>query len=261
MPIQASAEGNNDTVRVLHLTDPHLFADPQGNLRGINTLASLERVLEHYQLSGWCAHRVVMTGDLIQDDSAKAYERFRDLLLPLNLRVHCVPGNHDIRDLMRAVCRLPPFSYCAYEEIRNWLIVGIDSCLRGAAGGRVAIEELQRLADIVQRSPAEYVMVCLHHPPVPMSSEWLDTVGLQNGNEVLERLQSLRRIRLAVFGHVHQEYDANHDGVRIIATPSTCRQFKPGSEKFAVDDKPPAYRRIELNSDGSIHTEVVWIDE
>jgi Icc protein len=202
-----------------------------------------------------------MTGDLIQDDSAEAYERFRDLVSPLNLRVHCVPGNHDIRTLMQAVCYMPPFSYCAYEEVRNWLLVGIDSCLRGTPGGQVAVEELQRLANIVQRSAAEYVMVCLHHPPVPMSSEWLDSVGLQNGDEVLEHLQSLARVRIAVFGHVHQEYDADHGGVRIIATPSTCRQFKPGSEKFAVDDKPPGYRRIELNNDGSVQTEVVWVDE
>lgn len=202
-----------------------------------------------------------MTGDLIQDDTAEAYERFRDLLLPLDLRIHCVPGNHDIRDLMRAVCCRPPFSYCAYEEFRDWLIVGIDSCIRGHAGGEVANDELDRLSEIVGRSSAKHVMVCLHHPPVPVGSKWLDSVGLRNGDQVLDRLRSLNRVRLATFGHIHQEYDAEHDGMRIIGTPSTCRQFEPGSEKFAVDDNPPAYRRITLNADGSADTEVVWVDE
>lgn len=202
-----------------------------------------------------------MTGDLIQDDTAEAYERFRDLLLPLDLRIHCVPGNHDIRDLMRAVCCRPPFSYCAYEEFRDWLIVGIDSCIRGHAGGEVANDELDRLSEIVGQSSAKHVMVCLHHPPVPVGSKWLDSVGLRNGDQVLDRLRSLNRVRLATFGHIHQEYDAEHDGMRIIGTPSTCRQFEPGSEKFAVDDNPPAYRRITLNADGSVDTEVVWVDE
>jgi Icc protein len=218
-------------------------------------------VLAHYEDSDWRADRVIMTGDLIQDDTAEAYERFRDLLLPLDLRVHCVPGNHDIRDLMRAVCCRPPFSYCAYEEFRDWLIVGIDSCIRGHAGGEVSSDELDRLSDIVSRSPAKHVMVCLHHPPVPVGSKWLDSVGLRNGDEVLERLRSLNRVRLATFGHIHQEYDAEHDGMRIIGTPSTCRQFEPGSEKFAVDDNPPAYRRITLDADGSVDTEVVWVGE
>ena len=203
---------------------------------------------------------MLVTGDIIQDDSAEAYERFRNLMLPLNLRIHCVPGNHDIRDLMRPVCCRPPFSYCAYEEIGDWLIVGIDSCVKGHAGGEVRRDELERLANTILRSPAKYVMVCLHHPPVEMGSAWLDTVGLKNADEVLARLVSLTRVRVAVFGHVHQEYDADHEGVRIIGTPSTCRQFKPGSSEFAVDDSPPAYRRIELNADGSVDTKMIWVE-
>ena len=202
---------------------------------------------------------MLVTGDLIQDDSPEAYARFRDLLLPLKLRVHCVPGNHDIRDLMQTVCRQPPFSYCAWEEIGNWLIVGIDSCKRGDAGGVVTAEELDRLSAIVTGSSAKHVMVCLHHPPVKMGSRWLDTVGLKNGDEVLERLRMLGRVRVAAFGHVHQEYDAEHHGVRIIATPSTCRQFQQGSDNFAVDENPPAYRRFELHSDGSIDTRLIWV--
>ena len=104
------------------------------------------------------------------------------------------------------------------------------------------------------------VVVCLHHPPIPVGSAWLDTVGLENGDEVLQRMQSLGKVRLAVFGHVHQPYDAKHNDIRIVGTPSTCRQFKPGSEVFAVDDRPPAYRRITLHSDGSTDNELIWID-
>lgn len=182
-------------------------------------------------------------------------------MLPLNLRMHCVPGNHDVRDLMRQVCCAPPFSYCAYEEIGDWLLIGLDSCIRGDAGGIVSAEELERLADTVAESDAKHVMVCLHHPPVDMGSVWLDTVGLRNGDEFLEQLRSLERVRLAVFGHVHQPFEMEHEGIRIIATPSTCRQFLPGSDEFAVDDRPPAYRRITLRNDGSNDAELVWLDD
>lgn len=237
-----------------------MFADPDGSLRGINTQASLAKVLAHYSSSDWRAHRVLATGDLIQDDSAEAYDRFRDLLLPLKLRVHCVPGNHDIRDLMTSVCCRPPFSYCAYEEIGDWLLVGIDSCVNGDAGGAVSNEELDRLSGIVVGSTAKHVLVALHHPPVPMGSKWLDTVGLRNGDEFLERLRTLGRIRAVTFGHVHQDYDDEYEGIRILATPSTCAQFVPGSDDFAVDDKPPAYRRLTLNADGRVDSELLWVD-
>jgi len=238
-----------------------LFADPRGELRGTVTADSLLQVLDHYNAGDWRADRVLVTGDLIQDDSAEAYERFRQFLLPLNMRVHCIPGNHDIRALMQKTCRVPPFSYCAYEEIGDWLLIGIDSCVRGDAGGRVTDEELERLTTTIAESSAKHVMVCLHHPPVPMGSAWLDTVGLANGEDFLERLHAEGRVRLAVFGHVHQDYDADHDGIRIIATPSTCRQFKPHSDKFAVDELPPAYRRITLSGDGSFEAKLVWVGD
>ena len=202
-----------------------------------------------------------MTGDLIHDDSESAYTRFREFLLPLNLRVHCVPGNHDVPELMRPVCCRPPFSYCAYEEVGDWLLVGIDSYLAGEAGGAVSGEELDRLSDIVVRSPARHVMVFLHHPPVPMGSAWLDNVGMRNGDEFLERLRTLRRVRAVTFGHVHQSYDDDYEGIRILATPSTCRQFKPNSDDFATDDRPPAYRRISLTDDGQVDTELMWVED
>jgi len=238
-----------------------LFADLYGELRGTVTADSLQQVLDHYTAGDWRADRVLVTGDLIQDDSAGAYGRFREFLLPLNLRVHCVPGNHDIRALMQKTCRVPPFSYCAYEEIGDWLLIGLDSCVKGDAGGQVREDELKRLSETIADSSAKHVMVCLHHPPVPMGSAWLDTVGLSNGEEFLERLQSAGRVRLMVFGHVHQAFEEEHDGIQIIATPSTCRQFKPRSDEFAVDERPPAYRRITLESDGTFETELVWVED
>ena len=237
-----------------------MFADADGELRGTVTQESLQRVLDHYHAGDWRADRALITGDLIQDDSADAYERFKNLLLPLNIRMHCVPGNHDVRDLMRPVCSRPPFSYCAREEVNDWLLVGLDSCVTGDAGGEVSLDEIERFEKIASESQARHILVALHPPPVPMGSAWLDTVKLKNGDELLTRLQQAGRVRLLVFGHVHQAYDGEHCGIRVLGTPSTCRQFKPGSEKFDVDERPPAYRRIELSADGSIQEELIWVE-
>jgi Icc protein len=216
-------------------------------------------VLDHYRDHDWPADLAVVTGDLVQDDSAKAYEHFRDLLAGLGLPVYCVPGNHDIRAMMQDALSEPPFHYCQSTEAGDWLITGIDSCVSGRAGGRIAAAELMRLDNEIAASGAANVMVCLHHPPVEMGSKWLDSVGLENGDEFLERISASGKVRLAIFGHVHQPYDAVHSGVRIIGTPSTCRQFAQGSDTFAVDDNPPAYRRISLQSDGEIEQELVWL--
>lgn len=238
-----------------------MFADVSGELRGSVTADSLRRVLTHYDASDWRAERAWITGDLIQDDSSEAYQRFRDFLLPLNMRMHCIPGNHDIRDLMRPVCSRPPFSYCAKEHVKDWLMIGLDSCIEDDAGGELSAEEFDRAEEAISETTAKHVMVCLHHPPIPMGSKWLDTVGLRNGEEFLRRLQDLHKVRLVLFGHVHQPYDAEHNGIQIIGTPSTCSQFKAGSDEFAVDERPPAYRRITLHPDGSFDAELIWVED
>lgn len=200
-----------------------------------------------------------MTGDLIQDDSAGAYDNFRELLGTLGLPVHCVPGNHDVRALMRDAVSEPPFYYCATREQRDWLVVGIDSCVEGSAGGGISADEWKRLKATVEASDAAHVLVCLHHPPLPMGSRWLDQVGLEDGDRFLRQLASLGTVRGCLFGHAHQEYDRHVNDLHIIGTPSTCRQFKPRSDEFALDDRPPAYRRVLLRDDGGIDSELVWL--
>lgn len=248
-----------DTVRVLHITDPHLFAEPDGRLRGANTRATLQAVLDHITAESWPADMVALTGDLIQDDSREAYRRVGNMFRSLELPVYCVPGNHDVRAYMRQELQEPHFHYCASVTYGNWLIVGIDSCIEGEAGGRVTSEETSRLANILSRSKAAHALVCLHHPPLPVGSRWLDSVGLANGAEFLESIGSSDKLRLAIFGHVHQAFDQLHGNIRIIGTPATCRQFAVNSDDFALDDNPPAYRRLELRPDGSVETELIWV--
>ena len=251
----------NDPLRVLHLTDPHLFADQHGELRGAVTYASLQRVIAHYLAGDWQADLVALTGDVIQDDSAEAYAHCRNLLVELDRPIICVPGNHDVRSLMRDALNDAPFTYCGSLDFGNWLLVSVDSCAAGRAGGAIRDDEISRVQHIIAGSDAEHVIVCLHHPPVPMQSAWLDSVGLDNGAAFLSRLADTGRVRTTIFGHVHQAYDRYHDGIRVIATPSTCRQFLPLADEFAVDDKPPAYRRIALGPGGDIDTEVIWVSD
>lgn len=248
-----------DPLRVLQLTDPHLFADADATFRGRATNDSLSQVLDHYLNSGWAADLVVVTGDLIQDDSRASYERFCRKLDALRLPIHCVPGNHDVRPLMMEVLAVWSFAYCETFERGPWLVAGVDSCAEGKAAGTVAPEELDRLGSLLERSSAEHVLIALHHPPLPVGSRWLDQVGLLNSEQFLRVAAASGKVRAAVFGHVHQEFEGHHASMRILGTPSTCRQFRVHSDEFAVDGNPPAYRRLTLHTTGEIETDVVWV--
>jgi len=203
---------------------------------------------------------VAMTGDLIQDGGVAAYERFCKLFSTLELPVHCIPGNHDDRALMQETLQRQSFSYCDIVRAGAWSIIGLDSCLASGAAGEIDPQEMSRLRNFLDTAENEHVLICLHHPPLPVGSKWLDGVGLTNAADFFKLISGYDNVRGALFGHVHQPFEADVGGIRIIGTPSTCRQFKAHSDEFAVDDNPPAYRRINLLDDGTIDDELVWVE-
>lgn len=246
-------------LRLVQFTDPHLFGSEAGTLRGIATLPALERTLSIAQARNWPVDAVLVTGDLVQDDPA-GYGHFRRIFAALNLPVLCLPGNHDEPAALRRELRDKPFVTDGYVDMGAWRIVLLDSCVPGSARGRISRQSLAALDSALSSADNRHTLVCLHHHPVPMSSRWLDEVGLENADEFLAVIDRHRNVRAVVWGHVHQSYDALRRHVRLLATPSTCAQFLPRAAEFAVDTRPPAYRTFELRPDGTLVTEVVWVD-
>jgi 3',5'-cyclic-AMP phosphodiesterase len=251
--------GAKSKVRLTHLTDPHLYGGEGELLRGIATLPSLEATLAHAQQRDWPPDAVLVTGDLVQDDPA-GYAHFRRVFGSLRLPVLCLPGNHDEPEAMRRELTGAPFVVGGAVDLGLWRIVLLDSTVPGSAAGRLSADSLADLQSALAGAAQRHALVCLHHHPVPMGSRWLDRVGLQNAAEFFEVIDRHPNVRGIVWGHVHQSYDALRNGVRLLATPSTCAQFLPRSEQFAIDPRSPAYRTLELEADGSIRTDLVWVE-
>ncbi|HEY6451085.1 MAG TPA: 3',5'-cyclic-AMP phosphodiesterase [Steroidobacteraceae bacterium] len=245
-------------VRLVQLTDPHLFANPAGRLRGVDTLASLQQVLAHAAARKLKLDALVCTGDIVNDEP-EGYAHFARVLGAFGKPVYCVPGNHDDPAQLRSALSAPPFQVGGHVDLGAWRLILVDSCVPGRAGGHVSDAELRALAAALAGSP-RYAMVYVHHHPVDMASRWLDAVGIDNPDALFEVLDAHPQLRAVSWGHVHQSFDARRRGVRLLATPSTCAQFLPLSDEFAVDARPPGYRRLTLHPDGTLETEVVWVE-
>ncbi len=244
-------------MNVLHLTDPHLYGHADGRLRGVETDWSLRAVLQDALAAVPDYSAILLTGDLVQDDRA-GYLRLRSIFGPLRKPVLCIPGNHDDLQAMRRELAGPPFQICGTLPIDSWQFIMLDSVVPGEVGGRLADEELARLDAALAASPA-HALVCLHHHPVPMGSRWLDDIGLADAEKFWRVIDAHPQVRGVAWGHVHQGYEGRRGQVRLFATPSTGAQFRPGSDGFAVDSMPPAYRRFNLHADGRIETDIHWL--
>jgi len=247
------------TMQILHITDPHLYADADGELRGVRTAESLAAVLRAACTEA-APDAVLVTGDIAQDESRAAYERFRDLLAGCGVPVWCLAGNHDDPGHMGELLAAAPFTFGGVVAAGDWRIHLLSTWAEGEVGGRLSAETLAAVeADLTARGDAP-ALICLHHHPVPMGSRWLDGIGLAEADGLLQLADRHTQVRGIVWGHVHQDLDRRRNHYRLLATPSTCRQFMPGRDEFAVDDRPPAWRWLELGADGSLDSRLRWLD-
>ena len=246
-------------LRLLQLTDSHLRAAPDAELRGVCTLATLEAALAAALQGKDLPDGILATGDMSQDGSPESYAHLRRVLGAPGVPVYCIPGNHDHPPTMAAELSAPPFLYCGDHALGRWRLVMLSTWDGDRGGGRLAPAELERFARVLARATEPHLLVVLHHHPVPMHS-WLDKVALDNAAEFMRLADSDGRIRALLWGHVHQSFEGRRRGVHLLATPSTCFQFRRGAPVSETDPKlGPGFRWLDLFPDGRIATEVGWV--
>jgi Icc protein len=248
----------NAELRLLQLTDTHLSAREDGALRGVLTRPALRAVLAHALAFHGNAEALLLTGDLVNDDAA-GYAAVRSEFGALGKPVYCLPGNHDDAALMRRELADAPFQVGGHADFGHWRVVLLDSSVAGQAAGHLGEDELLRLDQSLATAGPRHVLVCLHHHPVPQASRWLDGVALANAAELFAVTDRHSCVRAMAWGHVHQAFEGRRHGVRLFGTPSTCAQFLPGAEQFALDPTPPGYRRFTLRADGTLDSEVLRV--
>lgn len=250
-----SSSIKDTSVLLVQLSDSHLFAEADGTLLGLPTRDSLEKVVEQVQAEQPDIDLVLMTGDISQDGSLLSYQAFRQLSERLGAPVRWLPGNHDEAPQMRAAAEgsevLQPV-----VDVGRWRVTLLDSEVEGAVFGYLADEQLSLLERSLREAPDRHHLVCLHHHPVSIGCEWMAPIGLHNAEALFAVLDRYPQVRAVLWGHVHQAFDQQRNGVRLLATPSTCIQFAPGSVDFTLDEAAPGYRWLRLHDDGRLETAV-----
>ena len=252
-------------MRLLQLSDPHLLADPAGLCRQRPALALLRLALaeSHRQLqqAGELPDRLLISGDLCQDESWGGYRRlaealadspFADLEPPLLL-----PGNHDHALALRAALGRRALLAPALLQCQGWRILLLDSHQPGRVAGRLGARQLAWIASQLPIGEAP-LLVAVHHPPLPIGAAGLDAIGLEDGAALLELLQACSSWRGLVFGHIHQHWSGvwrRSEGkptVPLLGCPSTLCPFDAVQPCPLGREDDPGGRLLELGADGEL---------
>lgn len=242
-------------IRVVQLSDCHLFKNPDGKLLGLNTEQSLARVIDLIEAEQPALELILATGDLSQDGTGESYARFHQHMARFACPVYWLPGNHDLTDIMSNHQVAERMSPCVIDR-NGWHIIMLDSTIRGKVPGNFTDTELAFLDGALQSARDRHVMIALHHQPVPVGSAWLDQQIVGNAAAFFNVVDRHSHVKAIIWGHVHQIFETERKGVKLMSMPSTCVQFKPRSTDFAVDGESPGYRWFDLYPDGRIATGV-----
>jgi 3',5'-cyclic-AMP phosphodiesterase len=231
------------------LSDPHVDVGP-GDTGSAEALAAAVRAVLALDPA---PDALLVSGDLTNDSDARSYERVRELLAPLAMPVHVLPGNHDDREALRAWFTEDPaagahgaaFHYAVRcGELR---VIVCDTTQPGRDDGRIDASARAWLESQLAAEPTAPTVVAMHHPPLLTGITALDTLGLAGEDRaalgaLLARSPQVRRV---VAGHVHRAAFGVLGGCAVVTCPSTHLEarleiggaeivLEPGAPGFAL---------------------------
>src|SRR5687767_6998727 len=165
---------------IAQISDPHvgLHADAS------DTVECLERAVAAVSELDPAPVAVLLTGDLTYDGNPAEYERVRELLEPLPMPVHPIPGNHDRRENLRAAFSDHPGiagagAFLDYSvDCGPVRVINVDTHVERQAGGAIGAERIGWIERELQGSDGRAAILAMHHAPVGVGLAEFDEIGL-----------------------------------------------------------------------------------
>ena len=247
-----------DSYRLVHISDCHLVADPDGWFCGVQPYRQLELLLT--QLQSNQPDAVVLTGDLTQDHSLASYQLITQLFSDWSCPVFYLPGNHDDMELMQHAFASTPFSADTELSLGDWRLCLLNSKGPTPAGYFDTTRQQQLQQQLLSYPADAAVWLFCHHHISPMGS-FIDEHIQLDAAALWQIMGSDRRIKGFAHGHCHYAYAKIQQGIHLVGCPASSVQFLPTADWQTIDGGPQwcdwffsatgdvswQFRRLELN--------------
>ncbi|MFP2911081.1 phosphodiesterase [Pyxidicoccus sp. 3LFB2] len=213
------------------ISDFHVGVPGSDVDRRFDSAAQLERAVAHLCRMEPRPDAVLCTGDLVNDGSPEEYARLAALLKPLAMPWYVIPGNHDDREHLRAAFAhlgyLPPRGFLHYVvELGPLRLIGLDTLVPGAPGGKLCDERLAWLDARLSEAPERPTLVFMHHPPFPTGIHRADAMGLEGSDALASVIGRHPQVERVLCGHLHRPIVKRFAGTVASTCPSTMHQVE-----------------------------------
>jgi 3',5'-cyclic AMP phosphodiesterase CpdA len=214
----------------IQISDPHIVSKGQLVCGHSDTATALREAITSINTrlpSLGPVDCAIVTGDLADHGTAEEYAHFTELMAGLALPWLAIPGNHDIRDAMRAAFHtadwMPQVGHIQWlRDFGPFAVIGLDTLLDGAHHGWLAEDGLAFLDRSLIALENQPVVVATHHPWMHSGIPAMDANHLRNGAVMMDRLQAHPGPVRMISGHVHRAVTGQIGKVTCQIAPSTA---------------------------------------
>lgn len=227
------------------------------NFRGANPYHNLLFTLKEIQNKNY--DFILATGDISEKGSLESYRLVKEALQTITVPVHFIPGNHDIPHNMFSVLNQFMFPDSHSFDFLNWSLYYLDTIVDNKHHGYVSPEKLNVLSLKIENSSAANIGIVMHHQPTNVGTPLIDKFNITNSDILIPFVNRHDRLKTILFGHVHNDYNINSNGIIFSSAPATCFQFK--KECAAIDiDYNFGYKEY-IFTDSSVDTQIIWLSK
>ena len=244
----------NRTVKVAQISDSHLLHDSKLTIHDANPYERLSHVINYIKKNRY--EMILFTGDIANDGSQESYRQLSDLIMGIKDKIFVIPGNHD--DMKNIVHVLPQSNLFVSTSnnlirISNWYFLYLATVVEDEDYGRISSQTMKEFESALQNLHGCNICVVMHHHPFNVGLDFVDKYKIENFG-LISGLFS--RVKLVMYGHVHNDYTLYRDGAVYSSCPSTCFQFVKNRK---INNRLYGFKEYILN-DQDIFFNSVWFD-
>jgi 3',5'-cyclic AMP phosphodiesterase CpdA len=222
----------NRPFLVAQISDLHLKAGQKLTYGIVDTLAALRRAVDHLNVSQPRPDIVVISGDLVDFGRADEYAVLQPELSRLHMPFYLVPGNHDDREHLLAAFADHVYLPISANAPLDWVVedhplrlIGLDSTVPGAHGGRLLDSQLMWLDEQLASRPHAPTLLILHHPPFITGIGHMDRESFVNAAGLERVIARHPQVERLLCGHLHRPMQRRFAGSLSCVCPGTSHQI------------------------------------
>ncbi len=253
---------------IAQITDLHVGDRLEVDGREIDTLEGMHRAVAHLNALVPRPDAVVVTGDLVAEETPANYQSVAAALDALTMPSYVIPGNHDDRGQIREVfggdgyfARVGEFLHYTVEGF-DLRLVALDTHDPGKESGLLCQGRLDWLDARLAEARDRPALIFMHHPPFDAGIADFDIIGLSGRDGFAEIIARNPQVQAIACGHVHRDIALSWCGTLVAVTPSTGYQYALELDPDTATRKvaePPAARLFLWSPENGLTSHLSYI--